>query len=87
MERDGRQGVFLWTGYWMDLETRQFVELAAAPLRSCAEYPNSLFTFRGRPTEFGNPECDDSCDCPRTNVIQYDPIRDTWDNIGKLTQV
>ena len=43
-----------------------------------------MVSFRGKPTVFGDPACNDDGECSYTVVNQYDPLSDSWSNIGKL---
>jgi len=45
-----------------------------------------MFSFRGKPTVFGNPECNLDFECPLTEVLQYDPATDKWESLGSLSK-
>ena len=49
-----------------------------------ANVPSALWSYRGRPTIFGQPECDDAGVCVKRGVIQYDPSADEWSTMDSL---
>ena len=45
---------------------------------------SALFTFRGKPTIFGQPDCQDTGTCINRGVVQYDPYEDQWVSMDDL---
>ncbi len=45
--------------------------LTHAPAHPFAPSVNAMYTFNGRPTLFGNPECNEEVECPRTEVRDW----------------
>ncbi len=76
------------TGYWLDLETLEFTALTGPTYQPFQQspLPNEMFSFRGRPTIFGNKRCDDDLNCVDDEVLQYDPEEDEWVPIGTMFQ-
>ncbi len=68
---DGRTGILLRFGYWLDLETLAWHTRAVPPFHPLAEIPNAMWSFEGRPTIFGNPKCGDDGTCINSEVVQY----------------
>ena len=55
LEIKGQVGIMTSYGYWLDLDTLLWKELTPPPVRTVADYFNSMYTFRGLPTMFGQP--------------------------------
>ncbi len=87
LEVDGVPGITIRTGHWLNLDTLQW-EARAGPTYNplAGEVPNDMWSFRGRPTIFGNPFCDEDFNCVNTEVLQYDPEADAWAPIGYLSE-
>ena len=69
----------------MDLETQEWQKLAPPPFTPIGIFPNVLHSFQGKPTFFGYSECaSNAVECRDTLVLQYDPVADTWSEIGSL---
>ncbi len=80
-----RQGIFTRYGFWLDLDTLEWTRLSAPLFNPIANPVNAMHSFQGRPTIFGQPECDESGgNCPMTGVEQYDQSTDTWRKIGSM---
>ncbi len=74
------------SGFWFNLEHQHFEAKKFRPYTDLAADPASLHGFRGKPTVFGHPRCDDQGDCAFSEVLQYDSDTDSWDTIGYLHQ-
>ena len=46
--------------------------------------PNSMWSFQGKPTIFGNPTCDEDFRCSFSEVIQFDLASNTWEVLGNM---
>ena len=77
-------GLFIRHGYWLDLETTTWYKKAAPPFYQTTNNPNNMFTFRGLPTIFGSPTCNDNGYCANDRVIQYDPVTDKWNYLEDM---
>ena len=74
-------------GFWFNLDTFEWEKKTPVPHRPMVpELPTPLYTFRNRPTFFGNQDCDNEGYCQYSEVIQYRSWTDTWEVIGKLNQ-
>ena len=51
---------------------------AAPPYELVTRKPNHMWTYRGRPTIFGNPNCNDNGFCATNRVVQYVGETDEW---------
>ena len=80
-------GIYIRQGYWLNLETFAFEVKAPPPYEYVysgisttpnANNPSAMWSFRGRPTIFGQPDCNDQGTCLKRAVIQYDPENDEW---------
>ena len=71
-------GIFLRYGYWFNINTLEWVKKAAPPYEFVALDPNNLFTFGGRPTIFGNPDCNDIGVCGNNRIYTYYWDTDEW---------
>ena len=81
---DGKDGVLTAYGYWFNLEDRVWSYETVTPLTHLAREANAMFTFRGKPTIFGNARCGVNGQCPYTGVTQYDSQRDLWVDLGDM---
>ena len=86
MRNSGISGVLASNGYWFNLDTYEWKKRATVPHRPISELPTPLYSFRNKPTFFGNQDCDNEGYCEFTKVIQYDPIRNNWEQIGSLNR-
>lgn len=70
-------------GYWLNLDTLEWTPLAPLVYNPIGDQANGMNSFRGRPTIFGNPECNDGGECPETGVVQVMTKADlAWDLIA-----
>ena len=58
---------------------------AAPPYFQTTTNPNNMYTFRGLPTIFGSPTCNDNGFCATNRVIQYDPVADEWSYMADMS--
>ena len=84
VEINGRTGIMTRYGYFFDISTQTWTKKADPPVVSIAGVTNALWTFRGKPTIFGHPVCDDVGRCEFKEVWQYDPDMDIWEPIGEM---
>ncbi len=73
------------TGHWFNLETLSFEAFAPLTWQPLAPLTNAIWSFRGAPTVFGAPSCDDTFTCNNTNVVRYDSDQDEWMVIGYMS--
>ena len=60
------------TGYWLNVTGDMgWVLRAHAPAHPLAASVNAMYSFQGLPTLFGNPECNEEIECPRTEVGRF----------------
>ncbi len=74
------------TGNWLNLNSLSWEKRASPVYNPLTTYPNKMWSFRGRPTIFGYPRCDEAGVCRDTEVLQYDPEADEWVDLGDLRQ-
>ncbi len=84
VEVEGELGIFLQFGYWFGLESQEWKKLAISPFDPVTNDPNAMWTFRGRPTIFGQANCNDEGECSTKDVIQYNPDNNSWVFLGTL---
>ena len=48
--------------------------------------PNAMYSWRGRPTIFGSPMCDEEVNCEYKEINQYMSGRNEWVKIGEMNQ-
>ena len=51
-------GILLRSGFWFNLRTEEWEQLRFPPYFEFARAPNAMYSFRGKPTVFGNTVCD-----------------------------
>ncbi len=86
LTKDGQKGIFTRYGFWLGLNSQQFEKVHEPPYHPWANVPNAMWSFRGRPTIFGNPVCDIEQNCLYNRVIQYVPESDEWIQLGTMTR-
>ncbi len=47
---------------------------------------DSLHTFRGKPTYFGAPTCDENVECRYTEILQYQDRNFDWIKLGNMVE-
>ncbi len=73
-------GIMTRYGYWLNLDTLEWTPLAPLVYNPIGDQANGMNSFQGRPTIFGNPECNDGGECPETGVVQVMTKTDlVWD--------
>jgi len=78
-------GILLRNGYWYDIVEGTWETLNYPPNAVVVQVESdAFFSFRGRPTMFGTPTCDDNGQCEWREVIQYNTITNEWDLIGHM---
>ena len=86
LEVDGMQGIFTYSGYWMNLWDFTWRKFAPPPLDMVANSlaPDTMTLFRGKPTVFGHPTCGDFGDCVTNEILQFDLATNTWNSLGTM---
>lgn len=79
-------GVMNRYGYFYHLEKKSWQALAPPAVAPVAEVPNAMWSFRGLPTIFGSPVCNDVGACTNSVVRQYSPSSDEWVNLGLMSE-
>ena len=85
------QGILLRNGYWYNLERNSWTVLrfpSYAPfIEDILDQPDTLWSFRGKPTMFGNMEnCNTEGVCDYDEVMQYDDASNMWVSLGRMTE-
>ncbi len=86
---NGQPGLFTRYGFWLNLNSLQWEKKALPPYRVqglAVRPPNEMWSFRGRPTIFGFPICNNEGVCFQQGILQYDPQSDSWEEIGTLRE-
>ena len=81
---NGKDGILTQYGYWFDLEDKTWSYQTVTPLPFLRQEANAMFTFRGKPTIFGNAKCGTDGACPYKGVVQYDAETDKWIDLGDM---
>ncbi len=79
-------GILLRNGFWFDIGERKWQQRRFPPFPNFIPEPNAIYSFRGKPTVFGNLYCDVEVNCDYSQVIQYDAESGDWIDIGKMKQ-
>ncbi len=79
-------GILLRNGYWFDIEQQTWEQKRFPPYANVVAIPDAMWTFRKKPTIFGNTVCDGLGNCEFTGVEQYDVTTNKWIHIGKMIQ-
>ena len=58
-------------GYWYDLSSGNFTKRASPAVDPTVDFPNAMWSFRGRPTIFGEPICAGDAECDKKGILQY----------------
>ncbi len=82
MKFSGQTGIFTKYGFWYNINLRKWEQKHEAPYHPWAAMSNTMYTWRGLPTIFGNPICAIDGTCVNQRVVQYDPKQDDWITIG-----
>jgi len=77
-------------GFYLNLDTLEWARMpgknSALTFNPVANPVNSMFSFHGKPTVFGDLECMDNANCVYTAVKQYRPEEGGWIKIGQLKE-
>ena len=88
-QNDEERGIMTHLGYWFNLNNLQWEAKKQPPYLPDGVFkPNAIWSFRGKPTLFGYPDCEEADGCTtrnNTQVFQYDIDADEWHPIGELT--
>jgi len=80
-------GIFLRSGYWFNIRDNTWeTPKMFPPSNLLALEADAMFSFHGRPTIFGSPECSGDGTCLYHEVLQYNSVDDNWLSIGRLTE-
>ena len=84
VEINGSAGIMTRWGYFFDMQAKNWTKKANPPVNAISGMTNAMWTFRGRPTIFGHPVCDNDGMCENKEVWQYNPDKDMWEHLGDM---
>ncbi len=75
-------------GYWYNLATSEWVAKRFPPYPRIGDYElaDALYSFRGSPTIFGSPVCDEKGECEYREVLWYDRDDDIYVSLGNMRE-
>ncbi len=74
-------------GYWFNLESLEWESKRFPPNPPFVQdITDALYSFRGSPTFFGSPVCDENGECEYREVLWYDLNRDIFVSLGNMIQ-
>ncbi len=80
-------GIMLKNGYWFNLESLEWESKRFPPNPPFVpDLTDALYSFRGSPTFFGSPVCDENGECEYREVLWYDSDRDIYYSLGNMNE-
>jgi len=83
---DGEFGILLRDGFFFGFDSREWQAKRFPPHIDLVRIPDATWTFRGKPTTFGSPVCDDKGQCEYLEIMAYDAETNSWDSLGFMNE-